>query len=345
MPVKSHKPSGVVPWPLVLVEGGEKVGKSYSALSLSTSDKVGPTWVIDLGEGTAEEYGAIPGADYEVCEHDGTWKDILARVGEVRGEAQRAHAANEPPVVLVIDSMTAEWSMLSDWANQRARRTETNQKKLAKNPDADITVSMNFWNDAATRHRKLMTMLLTFPGIVVITARGKEVAEVDDNGKPSGDKSYKVEGHKTLAFDASAWVRLSRDHPPLVVGMRSVKHGVRPGVDKPKPAPNFTLEWLVFDVLGCDPRRATARDVKPLDGGELTADERGVDSAAEELKAAKAAVWELAQAVGIKDAAALTADYAKYNDGKALAKATVEELGQYATELGQALDASRQSVA
>jgi hypothetical protein len=105
---------------------------------------------------------------------------------------------------------------------------------------------------------------MTFPGIVVMTARGKEVASLDPNGRPvEGTKEYKVEGHKTLAYDASVWVRLSRNRPPVVVGARSVHAGIRPGVDDPQEAPGFTLEWLIFDILKCDPSNAHARDLVP----------------------------------------------------------------------------------
>jgi hypothetical protein len=251
--IKTRKPSGVIPWPLVLIEGPEKSGKSWACAAFSASEKVGQTYWLDFAEGTADEYGAVPGARYLLVDHDGTWQDIIAQVEEIRIEAERVAKAKAPPVVLVVDSMTNEWVAMSEWANMRAKKTDTNRRKLAQNPDAEINVSMNFWNDATARHRRLMTLLLTFPGIVVMTARGKVVAEVGDDGKPTGDKTYKVEGHKTLAYDASVWVRMSRDSAPVVIGARSVHHGVRPGVDDPVPAPNFSVDWLVFDALGCDP--------------------------------------------------------------------------------------------
>jgi hypothetical protein len=345
MTLKVRKPTGVVPWPLVLIEGPEKCGKTWMSLQFSSCDKVGQMYVLDLGEGTTDEYRDIPGADFLVIDHDGSWRDIIDQVNEVRAVAQAAVDEGKPPVVLVVDTMTDEWTMLSDWANQRAKKTDTNAKKLKANPDAEISVSMNFWNDATNRHRKLMTLLLTFPGIVLITARGKEVAAVDDNGKPTGEKTYKVEGHKTLAFDATVWVRLSRESAPVIVGARSVRHGIRPGIDKPKPKPDFNLEWLIFEILGCDPGNAQTRDIKHLDASELTPEERGEDPAAAALLEAKQAVWELAQALGIKDVNQLAADYGKYNGGKAIGEATVEDLGQYAIELSQALETKRQEQA
>jgi AAA domain len=266
--LQTRKPTGAVPWPLILIEGPEKSGKSWAAAVLSASTKVGRTLWLDLNEGAADEYGAVPGARYEVIEHDGSWASILGQVAAAKDEASRAAAHGEPPVVLIIDSVTAEWDLLKDWASARAAQSKSNKKKLEDDPAAEVQVPMNLWNDATARHRRLMTILMTFPGIVVMTARGKEVASLDANGRPiEGTKEYKVEGHKTLAYDASVWVRLSRDRAPVVVGARSVHAGIRPGVDKPEPAPNLTLEWLIFDVLKCDPAKAHARDlVEPKPG-------------------------------------------------------------------------------
>lgn len=266
--INVRKPTGKVPWPLILLEGEEKVGKSWSCAELSASDKVGDTYWIDLGEGASDEYGAIPGARYMVIEHDGTWSTIMDAVIAVRDEAQRAAEAGERPTVLVIDSMSAEWELLKDWAASTARARM--QKKGRVVPaDAEVKISMDLWNDANSRHRRLMTLLMTFPGIVVMTARGKEVAAMDDAGKPiQGVKEYKVEGQKTLGFDASVWVRMSRDHGPLVTGMRSVHAKVRPGIDKPEPLKGFTLESLIFDLLRCDPGTAQVRALAPLDGDE-----------------------------------------------------------------------------
>jgi hypothetical protein len=124
---------------------------------------------------------------------------------------------------------------------------------------------MDLWNEINGKHRRLMTHLMTFPGIAVVTARGKDVAALDSNGRPiEGSKEYKVEGQKNLAFDATLWLRVSREHQPMVIGARSVHAGVRPGVDRPRPVPGLTLEKVVFDVLRCDPAEAVVRDVALL---------------------------------------------------------------------------------
>lgn len=266
MAIRSRKPTGIAPWPLVLIEGGEKTGKSYAAAQFTTCDKLGQCYWIDLGEGSADEYAAIPGADYLIVDHDGSWHDILGQVTEIYNAA----AESEKPVVLIIDSMTAEWDLLKDWASKRARESKYAQRQLREDPNAEIKPSMNLWNDAYDRHHQLMRLLMTFPGIVVMTARGKDVAALDSDGKPiPNSRDYRVEGHKTLPFDASVWVRLSREEPPTVIGCRSVHSGIRPGVDRPQKYQDFSLEHLIFDVLKIDPAASKARDMTDLVADEI----------------------------------------------------------------------------
>ncbi|MBF6332310.1 AAA family ATPase [Nocardia transvalensis] len=288
--IKTRRPTGAVPWPLILLEGGEKTGKSWQLAQFSACDRIGQAYWIDLGEGSMDEYAAIPGANYLVVDHDGTWRDIYGQVSAIREEAKRANDAGDKPVVLFIDSMTAEWEMLKDWVGARARESNYAKKILAKDPDAEIKPAMNLWNDANDRHNRLMYLLMTFPGIVVMTARGKTVAAMDPTGKPiAGEREYRVEGHKNLAFDASAWVRLSRDEPrSQIIGARSVHAGVRPGADKPVSAPEFTLEWLIFTVLQCDPTKARVRALQPLDStADSTAlSDADIDTVVEKAKAA-----------------------------------------------------------
>lgn len=259
--LRTRKPTGAVPWPLILIEGSEKAGKSWACAEFTASDKIGQAYWLDLGEGAADEYAAIPGANYLVIEHDGTWRDIVEQVEAVRGEAQRAHDAGERPVVLVIDSMTAEWDLLKAWTQERANRSNAGKRALERDPDAEVKPPFNLWNDANARHGKLMHLLMTFPGIVLVTARGKEVAAMDSGGRPiANTKEYKVEGHKTLAFDATAWVRLSRGADPLVVGIRSTIEGVKVDPrEEPKPWPAFSVEALVFEQMQCDPSRTRVR--------------------------------------------------------------------------------------
>lgn len=275
---RTHRPSGQVAPPLILLEGAEKAGKSYTAALFSGSDRIGATYWIEFGEVTAEEYGAVPGADYEIVEHDGSFADLHGAIQWVYGKAAAAKAAGEKPVMLVIDSMTAEWELLKGWAANRAKGSKSNRAKLAADPNAEITISGNLWNDANDRHALIMKLFRTFPGIVVMIAQGKVVSAIGDNGQPiEGKKDYRVEGQKQIGFQSSCWVRLSRDEPALLVGCRKVVGGIKPGVDPAKQLPpNWTLEWLVFEFLQYDHAKAAANNLvepKPERTPEQIADE------------------------------------------------------------------------
>src|SRR5581483_5952032 len=147
MTLKTRKPTGVVPWPLILIEGGEKVGKGWSTAVLSASPKVGQTAIIDLNEGAWDEYGKIPGARFEIAVHDGSWTALIDMVREAKEDAAKAKAKGEPPFVLGIDGMTAEWDLLKEWAATRARTSASNRKKLERDPNAEVMIPMNIWND------------------------------------------------------------------------------------------------------------------------------------------------------------------------------------------------------
>ena len=263
MTLKTRKPTGAVPWPLVLIEGEAKAGKTWACAAFTASPRVGRTFWIDLGEGAADEYGAIPGADYEIVEHDGSFTALLANVREIREIGKKALADGDKPIVLVIDTMTEEWAILSDWAKDRARASKYNKRKLAEDPNADIKVSQNYWNDANARHKELMAVLKKFPGIVLLTSHGKQVSVQDDSGQPvEGKKEHKVEAQKSLGGDATIWVRLYQSEPGIIVGGRSVHLQFKPGEDEPRPlAKDWSLEGVIFDVFKCDPATAHTRNI------------------------------------------------------------------------------------
>lgn len=289
--LRSRKPTNVVPPPFVLLEGEEKAGKTWAAVQLTASDKVGDAYFLDLGEGTADEYGAIPGASFVVLEHDGTYASVLEQVLAVREVAKAAKAEGRKPVVLIVDSLTDVWDGLKDWVGERAKGSKVNRDRLRADPAAELVQPRNLWNDAGNRYRRLMTVLLTFPGIVVGTAKGKQISDTDPaTGQPykDGRKSYRVEGEKNLAYQATMWVRMTRNDKPLVVGARSVHAGLKPGTDDPLPIladPDNLVEWLVFEALKYDPAVAEVRDLRNLRGGELTDDERADEEATEARQA------------------------------------------------------------
>lgn len=54
MALRTRRPTGRVSHPLLLIEGAEKSGKTWACAQFSASDKIGTTYWIDLGEGSAK---------------------------------------------------------------------------------------------------------------------------------------------------------------------------------------------------------------------------------------------------------------------------------------------------
>lgn len=333
MALKTRRPTGAASWPLILLAGEAKVGKSYLAAEFTGDKHIHRAFWLDLGEGCADEYGAVPDASYDIVEHDGTWVDIIDQVEAVRDYAREAHAKGEL-VSLTIDSMTAEWLMLSAWTDARARRSKDNKKLLSDDPDAEINISANYWNDANSRHNKLMNILKTFPGLVVVTALETEKTQFGPSGRPvaGAPKVARPDAQKRLTSDATVWVRLSHDAPPTIVGIRSLKNNITPGKDKPQPWPDFTLSKLVFEFMGLGDGVAV-RDVPVLNADQVAPDE-DPDYEAKQVALRKSVVAEVV-AVGVElgwDTPKVMQVYADEN-GADIRTADVKALEAYRDDL------------
>ncbi len=270
----------------------------------------GSTWDAACEPDSDDTAYAEPGVrlaeHYEVLVHDGSYGEILARVQWAWREAKRRKDAGEPPVLLIVDTMTALWEALKDWVT---RRMNARLRAQGLTPGDADKADGDLWQDAKDRHRAIVTLLLTFPGIVVMTARGKAVAKVEDGAFVPGQQDWSVQAEPGLKFDATVWIRMRRDRPAEVVGARSVYLGVRPAEDRPRPLPEgWSLEWLIFTAMRVNPATAHVRDYKVVDGGGgVTADEQArarADVADEGNRALATAVQAPVKAAPAKRAAA-----------------------------------------
>ncbi|MEU8023730.1 hypothetical protein AB0B88_16095 [Micromonospora haikouensis] len=277
-----RKPATGTRWPFILVEGGEYSGKSTHAFKLAAVEGMwSRVLVIAIGE-DVDEFGEIA-PDMEILPHDGTWHQIMGCVDYAREAAEAAVAAGDLPVLVIVDSMTKVWKLLSEWAENRARNAPSNRTKLEADPNDEPEIGTVFWNAANKRHDRLVTKLITMPAVVVSTARGRWVSEIDAKGNPTKTKVYSVQAQKDLGFSTTAMIRLEVGKYPTITGLRRVRGGIQPGnmakavtVDPRTErfaGVEFSLEWLLGHVLKFDP--ATARvattvepraDAEPADG-------------------------------------------------------------------------------
>lgn len=270
MTLKTRKPTGVPSWPMILLAGVEKSGKSWLCAEFSASKMVDRTFVAEIGEGAVDMYGAMPGARFEMLEHDGSFRDIGTQIKEAIAEP-----ANGKPHCIVVDSVTEIWDLLCNEqqhiANQRAERK-------GRKGDEDATITMDQWNTAKKRWRALLDLLRSHNGPVILTARFDESTVMVD-GKPSTDKVWKVRAEKNLPFEVDAIVEMRRPREYLLTGVRSLVLHVPPdGLQIPR----FSIEGLLTD-LGLPAKQMAPRNYtapKP----EALAEERKQTNAEENKK-------------------------------------------------------------
>lgn len=253
-PLVTRKPTGKPPWPLVLIAGGEKAGKSYAAAVASGSKYIGRTFWIGAGEDDPDEYGAIPGADFEIVEHDGTYWGIVGAVDAAVAEPREDPAK---PNLLVLDSGSRMWDMLSDEAQVLANGRKNNST-------AEATITPDLWNRATQRWMTIMKLLRAHDGPVIITARLETQMKMDDNGNPTKEKHEKVKGQKGLPFDVGVVVQIPQRGKVYLTGVRSLKVDIP--FDKKEEYKDFTVEKLWKD-LGVTGKDATStRQHSQVDG-------------------------------------------------------------------------------
>lgn len=259
MKLVTRKPTGLPSWPILLLAGGEKCGKSYAAAALSASDLIDRTFWIEIGEGSADQYGALPGARYEIVAHDGTYPSMLEAA-----KAAVAEARKTKPHALVVDSMTNLWDLLV-----------REQEAIAIGRGKKV-VTMDQWNTAKKRWRDFFDVLRTHDGPVIVTARYEQVTVMDAAGQPTKEKEWKVRAEKNLGFEADGIIQIPKPREFYVAGMRTLKFEVPIGGSLALP-PTFTLDWFLRE-LGIAGNEGKREYTAPETDKAYVAD--GVDAAA-----------------------------------------------------------------
>jgi hypothetical protein len=233
----TRQPTGRPPWPLILLAGAEKTGKSWSWAEFSGSPLIDRTFVVEVGEGAADMYGAMPGARFEIVEHDGSYRAIKAAL-----EAASTQPTSGLPHCIVLDSATELWDLLTDEQQVIARARALRKGKS----EDDATITMDQWNVAKKRWRDAIDVLRGHNGPVIVTARFEQVAVMGPTGQPTTDKTWKIRAEKNLPFEVDAVVQMPRPRTYYLTGVRSMKLQLPPG--EHLEYPTFTVERLLTDL-------------------------------------------------------------------------------------------------
>lgn len=255
--LRTRKPTGAVPAPLILLEGIEGSGKTYAGVALSTHPKIRNTYLLDLGEGSMDEYASIASPNAVIIDHNGTYQDIAGQVDAVHKLPAPTDGTFD---LFVIDSATLLWGQQVDAVSAETRRRNK----------TDAT--MDQWNTAKRNWRYILDRLMTWHGIVVLTARGKEVVDVE-GGRPVvinrvTQKVWKVEAEKSIGYDVNAWIRFTGHQTAELVKARSLRVQIPAG--ETLPLPNFNLATFVFDTLGIGTVNTGTRQITELSAESMT---------------------------------------------------------------------------
>lgn len=266
MNLRTRQPTGKPPWPTLLIAGASKAGKTYACAEASASDLIERTYWLGIGEPDPDMYGSIPGAAFEIVEHDGSWRGI--------GQALAAINA-QGPSLLVVDSMTRLWDLLKDESQVLA--TERARRKNRGNPD-EAKIDMDLWNRAKERHAAVVTTIQEHQGPVLLTARLDVVTAMDDRGQPTREKDLKVQTEKNLPYEVDGVILMPERGKARIDGLRSMVWQI----DKPTDLPGFTVD-KVWRRLGLGETETAPAKHRPVHGAESATDKSPADRARDDL--------------------------------------------------------------
>ncbi|MFJ2225518.1 hypothetical protein ACIOFY_36450 [Streptomyces anulatus] len=230
---RSRKPTGQPNPPMILLAGVEKSGKRYEAALGSGSDLIGTTYWIQVGgnSGTADYYGRVPGARYEIVSHDGTFRDILDAIRWSLSQPAEDGKRN----MLVVDDVTSVWELLSDEVahagRKRAeRRANTNGRRTPRIDDPYVDEERDLWGLAKDRWGEMLWLLRRHSGPTLLIAR-QEIVTAFENDKPTQHTTRRIKAEKNIRAAVDAVVEFHAVGEAYITGLNVVPAHweIRPG--------------------------------------------------------------------------------------------------------------------
>lgn len=248
---RTRRPTGKGGWQRALLSGDESgiIDAAWAAAAFTADERLVTTYWLELNPGeTGDAFGAAQGADFELLDHDGSWADIVGQVDAAWETARDVAASGPYPSALIVHGMSAEWMMLSDLADRRARsRTAADMTRHGLDPapayssDVKVVVDADVWTLVGRRHRQLMAKILTWPGPVILIAREKRNA----------DGRWVLKAQDQLGFDVTAWVRFARGEKPEIVSFLTPQRERLNARQRRELRTKFSLSRMLWDWAGC----------------------------------------------------------------------------------------------
>lgn len=249
MALQTRRPTGQPAWDLMGIAAGEKCGKSFLSAQASASEVVNRTFWFGFGEADPDEYGAIPGARFEIVEYDKSYNGLMAALREAIKEPR---GEDGKPNLIILDKAGKVWEHLSDQANAAARRrAKKPEDRVGDVGEKEAVIHPDLWNQATNRWYDMIDLLKEHDGPVILTALLKDVVVMDAAGRPTKERMWKIEAQKNFAADMGCVVEIPRLKEVYVTGVRSLKfEPVKTGEHtKDNQFKDFTVEKL-WGLLG-----------------------------------------------------------------------------------------------
>lgn len=294
---KTRKPSGRASFPLMLLAGQEGTGKTWAAVEATAMESVDRAFFIEVGESQADAYGAVPGADFEIIEHDGTIRNIR--------EALQWAAAQEPAEgkfnLLIIDSMTQIWQLLQDNGQQEANRRARRKGKPV--PEDGVRLSMDLWNQIKDVWNGILHQCRQFHGPVLLTSRLELVTAMDDKGNPTRDKQWKIQAEKNLPYNCQVVLQARAPRQWTMTKIATTVPELQLPVGGEMQFNDFSVERLLTSMgIGADAEANTFVETRP--DGEFDEDKQREEEERKqrEQEAVRRKSYVSKQAQGLMDA-------------------------------------------
>lgn len=271
-------PTGRAEFPVILLAGVEGAGKTWAAVEATSMGSVANAFFVEIGEGTANSYGAVPGADFKIVKHDGSLGDIRAAIAEASAVPAAAGKFN----LLIVDSLTELWDLCKDEAQVEANRRAA--RKGRKVGDEGAPISMDLWNRATGVWESIIRQLQGFPGPVISTARLEEVSVMAD-GHPTGQKEFKIQAHKKLPFRVQVIVQARRPREWVMTKIVTTVPELQLQPGQEMPFKDFSVEQLLL-TMGITAETNTSTFTHARTSGALSD-----EAVAEEERAADLRSW------------------------------------------------------
>lgn len=251
--LKTRKPDVTPQWPRVLLSGEPGVGAEWMAAQLTGDPRLAASFWLEIGDDSnADLYAQADGANFDVIDHDGTWRDLYEQLDTAWEMTREA----DLPVALIVTSMSGVRSMLNDAASAKGRRRHAAALASrgldpagAFSSESEVEVGPDIRSLMTARHQQLIGKIRTWPGPVVMTAR--------ETRTPDGH--WLLRAHDQLGFDVTAWIRLTRDDEPEIVVLDTAQHHRFTRSQREALRSQFNLPTLIWDWAGCGPNARTPR--------------------------------------------------------------------------------------